>query len=85
MACEHQEILRFLKNCKAILPICQYISFFNDNSQTIIFHFFQCGPRDFSSSLMRPLSQFEFETPDLDVISILQTLLMMIQKHFPHI
>jgi len=27
------------------------------------FHFFQCGPRDLSLSLMRPASHSEFETP----------------------
>jgi hypothetical protein len=30
------------------------------------FHFFQCGPRDLSLSLMRPASHFEFETPVIE-------------------
>ena len=46
----------------------QYINF----ELKIKNNFFQCGPRDLSLSLVRPLSHFEFETPGVDV-KILKT------------
>ena len=47
----------------------------------IFFSLFQCGPRDFSLSIMRPPSHFEFETPGLKACHSSTILLAMMQGH----
>jgi hypothetical protein len=51
----------FEGNIKSFCLFYQIIWFLTHNSKIL----FPCGPRDLTLSLMRPASQFEFETPDL--------------------
>ena len=49
-----------------MLPIfVQYVNF--EHNILIFFSLFQCGPQDLNLCLMRPASDFEFETPVLEL------------------
>jgi len=62
---EHLKILQFFKFIDNLPIFSTIFSFFSWKFEGNFFHFFQCGPRGLSLSLMQPSSHSEFGTPVL--------------------